>query len=131
MDFWKYQHLERVLLLRNLLTFFMNFKKAKNINTDQEALKVWADQSSVESFDNWTIKGIGFTTYQYLRMLCGADTVKPDIHISRVIEKGLGRKLSPKESVLIIEKISKDMSISARSLDHAIWLYSSSKTETK
>jgi hypothetical protein len=64
-------------------------------------------------------------------MLCGADTVKPDIHISRVIKEGLEKKLSPKDSVLIIEKISMEMGIGARSLDHAIWLYSSSKEKSE
>jgi hypothetical protein len=60
-------------------------------------------------------------------MLCGANTVKPDIHILRIVENGVGRKLSLEDSVKIIENISKDMDIKARDLDYALWLYSSSK----
>jgi hypothetical protein len=131
MEFWNYNHLERVDILKNLLSFYISFKKKNNLDNDIETLNLWAEQSSVESFKEWNIKGIGFTTYQYLRMLCGADTVKPDIHIFRVIEKALGRKLSTKDCVLLIERTSKEMNVSARSLDHAIWLYSSSKNGSK
>lgn len=131
MEFWNYQHLQRVLLLKDLLEFFTKIKKENNLNSDIEALNFWANQSSVAGFSKWNIKGIGFTTYQYLRMLCGSDTVKPDVHISRIIEDAIGKRLSPKDNVLIIEKISKQMDVSARSLDHAIWLYSSSKNGSK
>lgn len=124
---WNYNHPQRIELLRNLLQYFMNYKNDNNIKDDLETLKKWGEESSVEKFKDWNIKGIAFTTYQYLRMLCGANTVKPDIHILRIIEIGVGRKLSLKDSVRIIEDISKRMNIKARNLDHAIWLYSSSK----
>jgi len=124
---WNYNHPQRIELLRNLLAYFIDYKNNNNIKTDLATLRTWGKESSVEKYANWNIKGIAFTTYQYLRMLCGADTVKPDIHILRTIEKGIGRKLSTKDSVKIIEYISKEMGIKARDLDHAIWLFSSSK----
>lgn len=127
MSLWNYNHLQRVELLRNLLQYFINYKDKNNIKDDLETLSKWGKESSVEKYKDWNIKGIAFTTYQYLRMLCGADTVKPDIHILRMVEKGIGRKLSPKDSVKIIEEISEDINIKARDLDHSIWLYSSSK----
>ncbi|KUK76928.1 MAG: hypothetical protein XD93_0644 [candidate division WS6 bacterium 34_10] len=127
MSFWNYRHPQRVVLLRNLLTYFRDFQQTNNIQGDVETLREWGNQSSVEKYKDWKIKGIAFTTYQYLRMLCGADTVKPDIHILRVVEEGIGRKVNPMNSVILIEHISKEMGIEARSLDHAIWQYSSSK----
>lgn len=127
MSLWNYNHLQRAELLRNLLQYFINYKNNNYIKDDLETLRKWGKESSVEKYKDWNIKGIAFTTYQYLRMLCGADTVKPDIYILRIVEKGIGRKLSPKDSVRIIEEISKDINIKARDLDHSIWLYSSSK----
>lgn len=124
---WNYNHPQRIELLRNLLAYFIDYKNNNNIKTDLETLRTWGEESSVEKYSNWNIKGIAFTTYQYLRMLCGADTVKPDIHILRTIEKGIGRKLSTKDSVKIIEDISRKIGIKARDLDHAIWLFSSSR----
>lgn len=124
---WNYNHSQRIELLRNLLRYFLNYKKDNNIKDDLETLRKWGKESSVEKFKEWNIKGIAFTTYQYLRMLCGANTVKPDIHILRTVESGVGKKLSLKDSVKIIEDISKEMDIKARDLDHSIWLYSSSK----
>ena len=127
MSLWNYKHAQRIELLRNLLLYFINYKNDNNIKDDLEALKKWGEESSVEKYKDWDIKGIGFTTYQYLRMLCGANTVKPDIHILRTVTNGVGRKLSLKDNVKIIEDISRKMDIKARDLDHAIWLYSSSK----
>ena len=82
---WNYNHPQRIELLRNLLAYFIDYKNNNNIKTDLETLRTWGEESSVEKYSNWNIKGIAFTTYQYLRMLCGADTVKPDIHILRTI----------------------------------------------
>lgn len=127
MSFWSYRHPQRVELLRSLLNYFRDFQLKNNIQGDIETLKEWGKQSSVEKYKEWNVKGIAFTTYQYLRMLCGADTVKPDIHILRVVEEGIGRKINPNNSVILIEKISEEMGIEARNLDHAIWQYSSSK----
>ena len=127
MSFWNYKHIERVELLRDLLKYYKDFQKINNIQGDIETLKTWGKESSVENFKDWNVKGIAFTTYQYLRMLCGADTVKPDIHILRVVEEGMGKKLSPRDSVIAIENISKNMGVGARELDHAIWLYSSTR----
>ncbi|MGI5897828.1 MAG: hypothetical protein ACOX6Q_01560 [Candidatus Dojkabacteria bacterium] len=127
MTFWNYRHIERVELLRNLLNYFKDFQKTNNIQGDIESLREWGNQSSVKKYRDWNIRGIAFTTYQYLRMLCGVDTVKPDIHILRVVEKGVGRKVGPRNAITLVECIAKEMGIKARSLDHAIWGYSSSK----
>lgn len=73
------------------------------------------------------MKGIGFTTFQYLRMLCGADTVKPDVHISKAVREALGKQLSPMAVVELVEQSAKNMGIQARQLDYTIWLHYSKK----
>jgi hypothetical protein len=128
MQLWNYKHPERVDLLRRLLKYYQEFKSNNNIKNDLDVIKEWGKQSSVEQFKEWNVKGIAFTTYQYLRMLCGSDTVKPDVHVLRIIENGLGRRVSPKDTVLMIENISKEIKCKARDLDHAIWLFSSSNS---
>ena len=55
---------------------------------DKVALRTWASSSSL---DDWMedpigrIKGVGITTFQYLRMMGGIDTVMPDKIVKRVI----------------------------------------------
>jgi hypothetical protein len=55
---------------------------------DKLALRTWATNARLE---NWwedpvgRIKGIGLVTFQYLRMMCGVDTVMPDKIVKRVV----------------------------------------------
>jgi hypothetical protein len=57
---------------------------------DREALRTWARDARLE---NWKedpigrIKGVGLTTFQYLRMMGGIDTVMPDKIVKRVVNE--------------------------------------------
>jgi hypothetical protein len=57
---------------------------------DKIALRTWAKNAKLE---NWRedpigkIKGVGLTTFQYLRMMGGIDTVMPDKIVKRVINE--------------------------------------------
>jgi hypothetical protein len=59
-------------------------------DNDKEALRNWAKNAKIE---NWKedpigrIKGVGLTTFQYLRMMGGIDTVMPDKIVKRVINE--------------------------------------------
>lgn len=61
----------------------------ENLN-DKQAFRKWASRSKLE---NWrenpigSIRGVGITTYQYLRMMGGVDTAMPDKIVRRVIEE--------------------------------------------
>lgn len=62
---------------------------AINGKTDLHRLQQWAHQAdpynhSVDVFGS--INGVGLRTFQYLRMIAGIDTVKPDIQVQRFIE---------------------------------------------
>lgn len=58
--------------------------------SDREAFRTWASRSRLE---NWRenpiaeIRGVGLTTYQYLRMMGGVDTAMPDKIVRRVVEE--------------------------------------------
>ncbi|MEM3396157.1 MAG: hypothetical protein QW620_05260 [Thermoplasmata archaeon] len=57
---------------------------------DREALREWAQQSSLEHWEKDPIgkmRGVGLITYQYLRMMGGIDTVMPDKIVKRVINE--------------------------------------------
>lgn len=57
--------------------------------TDLARLQLWADSADpynheADSFG--AINGVGLRTFQYLRMIAGIDTVKPDIQVRRFVE---------------------------------------------
>lgn len=57
---------------------------------DKTALRTWAARSRIEDWKEdpiGRIKGVGLTTYQYLRMMGGVDTVMPDKIVKRVINE--------------------------------------------
>ena len=72
------------------------------------------------------INGFKLAGFQYLRMLFGAETVKPDVHIIRYVESVLGRPIagSPSrevQAVYAMERAGELLEQSARALYVAIW----------
>lgn len=125
---WNYNHPERVEILKRLANKFLRIKKELKISNDLSALKEWAKQSTVIDYPKFGVKGIGFVTYQYLRLMCGADTTKPDVHLKKAVKEGTGRKLSEAEVVQLVEQSAKRMNVKARQLDYALWRYYSNRT---
>jgi hypothetical protein len=56
---------------------------------DLERLQQWAQDANPTTYTDdpfGQITGVGLRTFQYLRMIAGIDTVKPDIQVQRFIE---------------------------------------------
>ena len=124
---WNYNHPKRVEILQNLTMFFLNYKAKNSIEDDLKSMKHWAKNVDINSGKILPIDGIGFATGQYIRKMLGVDSIKPDVHIKKSIFEGIGEKMSDKKTVSFIEKIAKEMGISATALDYAIWKHYSLK----
>ncbi len=122
-DRWHYQHPERVGILATLVDKFLEIKNEVGIADDLAALQFWGERSSVDDFSSFRIRGVGFTTFQYLRLLCGAVTAKPDVHLKRAVEDGIGKRLTEREVVALVEETARRWPILARRLDYALWRY--------
>ena len=120
---WQYNHVSRVITLEHLVNKFLQIKKDLKISNDLDALHLWGKSSSVDDFKSFNVSGIGFTTFQYIRLMCGADTIKPDIYLKRSVKGAVGRAVTEAETVQIVEGAAKQLAISARQLDYAIWKY--------
>lgn len=128
-DVWQYNHVARVKILRSLVKKFLQIKKNSGIIDDLKALHFWGKNSRIDDFKTFNVKGIGFTTFQYLRLMCGADTTKPDVHLKRAVKDGIGKSVSEIETVRIVETVAKQLGVSARQLDYAIWKYYSKRSD--
>lgn len=120
---WNYNHPERVEILKRLINKCLEIKKGLKINDGLMALQIWARQSTVRDYKKFNVKGFGFTTFQYLRLMCGADTTKPDIHLKRAVKDGTGENLNLEEVVQIVEETARRLNVKARQLDYALWHY--------
>lgn len=81
--------------------------------------KVWLDLPSQSS-------GV---TFNYLLILAGYPSVKPDRMITRFVKKhgDLSRDLTPRQTSDLIKQVAKLYPVAANRLDHAIWRYTSGR----
>jgi hypothetical protein len=57
-------------------------------HTDLDRLQTWAKQAdpyAISTDPIGQIRGVGLRTFQFLRMIAGVDTVKPDIQVQRFV----------------------------------------------
>ena len=85
----------------------------------------------------WTgVHGLGFVTFEYFRLLCGAETAKPDIMIHRWLDEALGRQVDNKTALEMIKNLAAELShtwdveVSPRAVDHTIWFHESGRAES-
>ena len=97
-------------------------EKNPNISEEETLRKrKWAIQAEPQECYSLNIKGFKLSGFQYLRILFGADTSKPDVHIRRFVYEILNRNVSDLEALLLLEASSKRIGISVRSVDSYIW----------
>ena len=119
---WNYKHDERVEILHNLVIKLIEISKRYKENNEIENLKLWAKETLPSDYKNFNVKGIGLATFQYIRMLLGASTVKPDVHIKRTISNVLNRKVSDNEAINLFEQACKELNLDVAVIDHNLWL---------
>jgi len=90
-------------------------------STEVERLTTWARSAQPSTFREIGIYGFGLSGFQYLRMLFGADTTKPDRHIKSFVKKCIGKPVSDWMALQLMEHAAKRTGRSLRELDHAIW----------
>lgn len=127
MDLWQYQDEERVLRLRRLSQRFLELKPKLEIHDDLHLLKSWAQSAVPEHAKAFGVKGVGIATFQYLRILSGVDTVKPDVHLQQAVKDAVMRRCSDFDIIRLVEATARRLGIPARKLEYAIWEYYSDK----
>ncbi len=116
-----YNYEERANTLLKVVDFLSQIiRNASNMQED-EALKQWAIKAKVEEYQALNIVGFGIAGFQYLRMLFGADTSKPDVHIIRFVSNLINRNVSPIEALNLLEASSAYLELSVRDVDTFIW----------
>lgn len=81
----------------------------------------WAASAQVQDYKILNIKHFKIAGFQYLRMLFGADTVKPDIYIKKFISEVIGYEPDELRAVLLFEEACRVAGVKAREADTVIW----------
>ena len=97
---------------------------------EEDAIRQWALHANPGGYRVWKITNFGIAGFQWLRMLFGADTVKPDTHILNFLADTLNErfpqtKKKKLEAIALIEETSAHSEFSARDIDRIIWIFMS------
>jgi hypothetical protein len=120
---WNYKHPDRVRLLERVLNWFVAYRNSTTFQNDIDAMRHWADTTSLDDLGITSVEGIGFATAQYIRMLLGVSTIKPDRHILRAVQDGVGHTLPNVQVVALAEQTAQQLGTDVNKLDYAIWDY--------
>jgi hypothetical protein len=90
-------------------------------DTQLENLESWARSATYEGHKALGIRGFGLAGFQYLRMLFGADTTKPDVRIRQWVAEAVGHPVSPVQALLLLEPAAREALVSLRDADATIW----------
>lgn len=126
---WNYNHPERVRILYDLCNRLIEISNLYKEDDELISLRKWASDASVLDYDKFGVNGIGFTTYQYIRMLLGANTVKPDVHIKNKISEIVGRKVNDKYAVQLFESACRNLKLNIVDVEHYIWKENANNSE--
>lgn len=84
--------------------------------------RAWAD-----------IRGLGPVTFEYFRMLCGAESSKPDVMILGWLEAVLGTRHTWQQALVLVSALAEELTVrwgihvSQRGVDHTIWRHQSGR----
>ena len=111
----------RAETLLGVTRFAIAVRDRQQGGTEAERLTNWAAVARPGDYVEVGVKGFGPAGFQYLRMLFGADTVKPDVHIINFVSQALNRRVDGIQSVFLLERASQRLGLSARGIDGRIW----------
>jgi len=119
--FWRY------VMLKNLIKAFAYYRTEKGFNDDWEAIQDWAKKVDVGNLEDdmiGRIQDVGPATLQNLRLICGIDTVKPDVHVKETLKDiGLGNEIE------VVELLSELTGYSCVELDQIFWHWDKNRSK--
>ncbi len=110
-----YNDAKRAKVLAGVVKSLCRFKE------EHGSLKKWARQVGPRDYRMIGVKGFGPAGFQYLRMLFGVQTAKPDIYIRRFVSRAVRRKVTVMKALELFEAAGKALNWPVREVDGVIW----------
>ncbi len=122
-----YNHPDRARILNEVLNFMIRIQVSHRGETEERCLLTWAITAIPQDAYKVGIKGFGLAGFQYMRMLFGAQTTKPDVHITRYVSEAVGHPVTQEIALHLLEQAAKIVGLPVRELDNSIWQSLSAK----
>jgi len=117
----RYKDARRAETLQGLVHYLIDIQHDFAGSTEKERLRGWAEWARPGDFASTGVSGFGLAGFQYLRLLFGANTAKPDRWICKFVSDSIGRKVGPVEALYLLERAVKRTNFRIRDIDSAIW----------
>lgn len=116
-----YRDANRARILDAVVSRLLVHSRASTGANELSRIERWATEASPRDYEIDRIRGFALAGHQYLRMLFGANTTKPDVHILRYVHKSIGRSAPPLEALTLLEEACATTGTRIRDLDTTIW----------
>lgn len=116
----------KATMLVGVLDYLIDIQDRFEGEHEEERLAAWARWARPGDCLTLDVHGFKLAGFQYLRMLFGADTVKPDVHILAYVEEALSRPIAGRmarevQAIFALERASELIGQPVRHIDVAIW----------
>lgn len=113
-------------MLVGVLDYLIDVQTRFEEPTEDDRLTAWAHWTRPGDYLTLDVRNFKIAGFQYLRMLFGADTVKPDGHILEYVEEVLDRTIVGRperevRAVYALERAGELLGRPIRNVDVAIW----------
>lgn len=116
-----YNDVRREHTLHGVVEYMMTAQQNYAGKTERECLEAWAQSVRPADYAIVGVKGFGLAGFQYMRMLFGVQTTKPDVHIIRFVSATLGKTVNDITAVSLLEQAATKVNLPLREVDGDIW----------
>jgi hypothetical protein len=116
-----YRHSERAVILGKVACRLERISATTASDDQLQNLMDWAKEATFSQWQEEPIRGFALAGFQYLRMLFGANTTKPDIRICQWVASVINHQVSPPRALKLLEQAAAEAGINLRDADTTIW----------
>lgn len=111
----------RAVTLVGVLDYVIDIQQQFTAPDEEGRMREWAAWARPGDYLAVGVPGFGLAGFQYLRMLFGADTTKPDVHVCGYVSNAVGRTVGDVEALYLVERAASIAGVSIARVDGAIW----------
>lgn len=127
-EYLHYQDERRGYTLEGVCLYFRRVAGLQPRATEAARLYQWATSVTPHDYRQVGVRGFGPAGFQYFRMFCGVQTVKPDKYIVELASQLTGHSVSALDAVALFEQAADLLQLPLREVDAEIWSAASGGT---
>ncbi len=116
-----YKDARRAGTLTGVIDYLIDAQTEHEGADENERLARWAKWARPGDYLTVAVRGFGLAGFQYLRMLFGAQTTKPDVHVIAFVSEQLGRRVTDVQALHLLERAARLAGLPLREVDAEIW----------